>query len=157
MGVGVGLAAQKSYRRLHGFVNLNYLADMGNDSLAGLMKKHAFDFTLAGDSRTYGNMVSDEGLREIAIYAQAIGPWKEMIVAGKTISDLVARAHRHKLLVHPYTFRSDKEILPAQYSGDPNREYQLFYCLGVDGLFSDFADQAVSAREQWLKQRQCDF
>ena len=49
VGVGVGLAAQKSYKRLHGYVNLNYLADLGNDSLAGLMKKHAFDFALAGE------------------------------------------------------------------------------------------------------------
>ena len=29
----------------------------------------------------------------------------------------------------------------------PAQEYLQFYCLGIDGLFSDFPDAAVSARE----------
>ena len=39
-----------------------------------------FDFTLAGDQRTYLDLMSDAGLAEIATYADAIGPHKWMVV-----------------------------------------------------------------------------
>ena len=32
------------------------------------------------------------------------------------------------------------------YGGDPVQEYLQFYWLGIDGVFSDFADTAVVAR-----------
>jgi glycerophosphoryl diester phosphodiesterase len=50
-------------------------------------------------------------------------------------------------LVHPWTFRSDGAFLAAEYGGDPEREYNQFFSLGVDGVFSDFADTAVHARD----------
>ena len=37
--------------------------------------------------------------------------------------------------------------LAADYAGNPVNEYLQFYRLGVDGVFSDFADTAVVARE----------
>jgi glycerophosphoryl diester phosphodiesterase len=37
--------------------------------------------------------------------------------------------------------------LLSDYKGDPKAEYKRFYALGVDGLFSDFPDTAVSARD----------
>jgi hypothetical protein len=33
------------------------------------------------------------------------------------------------------------------YKADPKAEYQVFYKLGVDGLFSDFSDTVVAARK----------
>ena len=39
-----------------------------------------FDFTLAGDKRTYLDLMTDAGLAEIATYADAIGPHKWMVV-----------------------------------------------------------------------------
>src|SRR5262245_61305106 len=39
-----------------------------------------FDFTLAGDQRSYRDLVSDTGLAQIATYADAIGPFKGMVV-----------------------------------------------------------------------------
>jgi glycerophosphoryl diester phosphodiesterase len=58
-------------------------------------------------------------------------------------------------MVHPFTFRNENQFLPAENrsSGDPNAygdafaEYQQFYDLGVDGVFSDAVDTAVAALE----------
>ena len=62
-------------------------------------------------------------------------------------TDLVERAHEHGLLIHTWTFRNEQHRLLSDYEGNPVDEYLLFYRLGVDGLFSDFADTAVAARE----------
>jgi glycerophosphoryl diester phosphodiesterase len=124
-------------------------------------------------ARTFAYFATDEGLREVRQYADGIGPWKRYIVSieardldgdgavgdenGDGVTneadrvllaptDLVARAHRHGLLVHPYTFRNEAGRLAAGYAGNPVNEYLEFYRLGVDGLFSDFADTAVAAR-----------
>ena len=37
--------------------------------------------------------------------------------------------------------------LPAAVQDDPAAEYRAFYALGIDGLFSDFPDAAVKARD----------
>jgi glycerophosphoryl diester phosphodiesterase len=116
-----------------------------------------WDFTVAGDSRTYQDLATPAGLAEIAAYADGIGPDKRMIVPadpdGRLLSPttLVEDAHRAGLLVHPWTFRSDGTFLAAEYAGDPEREYEQFFALGVDGLFSDFSDVAVRARERWRR------
>jgi len=34
----------------------------------------------------------------------------------------------------------------AEYKGNPVEEYLQFYKLGIDGVFSDFADTAVAVR-----------
>ncbi len=113
-----------------------------------------WDFTVAGDSRTYRDLATPAGLAEIATYADGIGPNKRMIVpagpGGRLLppTSLVEDAHRAGLLVHPWTFRSDGSFLAAEYEGDPEREYGQFFSIGVDGLFSDFSDTAVRARER---------
>jgi glycerophosphoryl diester phosphodiesterase len=44
-----------------------------------------YDWTASGDpkllARTFGFFATDEGLREIATYADGIGPWKRYIVS----------------------------------------------------------------------------
>ena len=45
-----------------------------------------------------------------------------------------------------YTFRDEPEFLAPDYRLDPIKEYLQFYMLGVDGVFSDFGDTAVRAR-----------
>ncbi|EFC4844804.1 glycerophosphodiester phosphodiesterase, partial [Escherichia coli] len=48
---------------------------------------------------------------------------------------------QNKLVVHPYTVRSDK--LP-EYTPDVNQLYDALYNkAGVNGLFTDFPDKAV--------------
>jgi glycerophosphoryl diester phosphodiesterase len=105
------------------------------------------------DPRSYADLATPAGLAEIAGYADGIGPDKRRIVPasadGRLLppTSLVADAHRAGLLVHPWTFRGDAPFLAPEYAGDPAREYDQFFSLGVDGLFSDFADAAVRARD----------
>jgi len=124
-----------------------------------------FDFVDAGDPRTYDDLVTPEGLAEIATYADGIGPDKNRIVPRDAEGRLqrptriVRMAHRRGLLVHPYTFRNENVFLPTNLrqgnpaspeflraTGDAPAEYRLFFRLGVDGLFSDYPDTAVASR-----------
>jgi glycerophosphoryl diester phosphodiesterase len=162
--------------------NLKQLNRMINVRLVQLLDEadaQPYDFVVKGDRRTYGDLMTPKGLRGIATYADGIGPWKRTIISvqpvdrngdGKPddlngdglISDadqflqppttLVKDAHRAGLLVHPYTFRSDSFYLAADYKGDPEKEYQQFFLLGVDGLFSDFPDTAFKVRNKCLRQ-----
>ncbi len=112
-----------------------------------------WDFRAAGDPRTYDDLATPAGLAAIAAYADGIGPDKRLIVPrgpdgslGPPTS-LVADAHAAGLRVHPWTFRADAAFLPAEYGGDGEQEIRQFFELGVDGLFTDFPDLAVRARE----------
>ena len=67
-------------------------------------------------------------------------------------SNLVANAHSAGLFVHPYTFRTDRAFARDYAGGGKgnasavNAEYRQMWSLGVDGVFSDFADDAVKSR-----------
>ena len=96
-------------------------------------------------------MFDDAGLKAIAAYADGIGAEKSLVIPvgadGRIGSptDLVARAHAARLLVHVWTIRIDREFLPAAYAGKPEAEFQRFRDLRVDGIFTDFPDVAVRA------------
>ena len=94
-------------------------------------------------------MQTAEGTREIARYADGLGPEKSMIVdrdspaGAPVISPLVEYAHASGLQVHPYTFRLDPGQVPA-YATSFEHMLQIFYDeAGVDGVFTDFPDRAV--------------
>lgn len=125
-----------------------------------------YDFTLRGDIRTYADLLSGPGLREIATYADGIGPWKRYLTdcAGsrsddETTAELASRracltvddAHEAGLLVHPWTFRDERRYLADRYGDDPLSEYLEFFRLGVDGVFSDFPDTAARALRKWRR------
>jgi glycerophosphoryl diester phosphodiesterase len=131
-----------------------------------------YDWTLAGEARLFSAMVTPAGLAEIKTYADGIGPWKRYIVSVKGSVDmngdgkvneadtstmapstLIADAHKAGLVVHAYTFRNEKRRLALDYKGDPKQEYKQYFGLGLDGLFSDFADTALTAREEFLRER----
>lgn len=111
-----------------------------------------YDLILKKDPRTITQFLSNSGLKEIRSYAVGIGPDKRLIIPANSKgqllppTDLIQRAHAAQLLVHPYTFRSDKEFLATDYKQDPKQEYLQFFKLGVDGVFSDFPDHAMQAR-----------
>jgi len=96
-------------------------------------------------------MVEGDGLKNIAAYADGIGPEKRLVVPVNadgslgTPTDLVTRAHAAGLLVHIWTIRVDKEFLPAGYHGKPEAEFEQFRQLGVDGVFTDFPDEAAKS------------
>lgn len=155
-------------------VRLVQLIDAEGIALDGtLIPNRPYDFVLAGDPRTYADLLTDAGLAEIKTYADGIGPWKRYIVSVKGVdqngdgrpddvngdgsvndadrtrlppTDLVPRAHAAHLFVHPFTFRNEGLFLASDYGASPVEEYLQFYCLGIDGLFSDFSDSALSAR-----------
>ncbi|HUG27696.1 MAG TPA: glycerophosphodiester phosphodiesterase [Gemmatimonadales bacterium] len=112
-----------------------------------------WDFVAADDPRTYATLATPAGLREIASYAAGIGPHKRLIVPQDargglgSPTGLVADAHAAGLAVHPWTFRSEALFLHRDYAGDPLAELRQFLELGVDGVFADFPDVAVRARD----------
>ncbi len=118
--------------------------------------RRPYDLVLAGDDRTYGDLLTPAALAEVATFAQGIGPWKGLILPQNPdgtlgpATRLVADAHAAGLLVHPYAFRDEPRFLAPQYGDDPIKEYLRFYELGVDGLFSDFPATAVAARAVFL-------
>lgn len=118
-----------------------------------LIEIQPYDLVGSDDTRTYGDLRTPQGLAEIATYADGIGPWKRMIVSVVNNqllppTSLVDDAHAAGLLVHPYTFRNEARYLAADYNGNPELEYEQFFGLGVDGLFSDFPDTAVAVRNR---------
>jgi glycerophosphoryl diester phosphodiesterase len=122
-------------------------------------EKTPFDHVVSGDKRTYADMVQPKALKEISSVVYGIGLYKRFIVPTNDKGDLlppttlIQDAHAVGLKVHPFTFRNEVQYLHKDYQGDPQKEYLQFYELGVDGVFSDFAGQAVLARETFLKNK----
>lgn len=143
--------------------NLQYLRSMTSVPLVQLLAPEGLemDFDGSGAPRvTIPQHADPRGigpprrLADIALYAQAIGPWKRMIVRDTGQSSLLptgllGQAHEVGLYVHAYTFRDEPETLAAVYGADPVREYLQFFELGLDGVFSDFPDTALRARTRY--------
>ena len=119
-----------------------------------------FDFTDTGDPRTYADLVTAQGLLEVASYADGIGPDKLQVIprdaAGNlaTPTTLVRDAHAAGLKVHPYTFRVENNFLPTNLrssanladSGNLFAELGTYFAAGVDGVFTDNTDIGVASR-----------
>ena len=109
------------------------------------------DFAASGDTRNYRDLLTADGLREVATWADGIGPFKGLVQPigedGELLppTSLVADAHRAGLFVHVWTLRADRSFLPAGYRGDAGAEVRRMAELGVDGFFTDFPDLAVAA------------
>lgn len=158
-------------------VQLYDATDIGLDG--SLIETQPYDFVVSGDTRTYADLRTPEGLEEVKTYADGIGPWKRMIVsvkgtdadgdgkaddingdgvvndADKSLTEpttLVQDAHAAGLLVHPYTFRNEGLYLARDYNGDPEQEYRQFIQLGVDGYFTDFPATGDKVRDQAVQE-----
>ena len=140
-----------------------------------------YSWTLAGDGRFFGAMLTSAGLADIKTYADGIGPWKPQLMAWTiaarngngdgngdgsgdgagdgaladvttaTPTGLVAAAHRAGLFVHSFTFRNERTYLAGMYHGDPQAELRDFFNAGIDGVFSDFTPTVVRARGQYTR------
>jgi len=140
--------------------NLQYLRGKTSTRQVQLMDDGALLFDASGKVVVgvkipdYGDKrggTSPKTLADIAGYANAIGPWKRLILLDKGAESLVPttvikQAHEAGLLVHTYTFRNEPAMLAPQYRGDPLLEYQQIFGMGIDGVFSDFPDTALKAR-----------
>lgn len=140
--------------------NLRDLNEQTDVTLAQLISSSGapYDLAAAGDPRTYADLVTPEGLAEIATYADGIGAEKNVIIprnADGTLSapsPVVDDAHAAGLDVHAWTFRVENRFLAADFrsSSDPNAagdlagEIRAFLDAGIDGLFSDNPDIAAA-------------
>ncbi|MDB6369436.1 glycerophosphodiester phosphodiesterase [Photorhabdus bodei] len=96
---------------------------------------------------SYDWMFKPGAMREVAQYADGIGPDYHMIVAEYStptnikLTSLVKEAHTNNLEVHPYTIRVDQ--LP-KYATSGDQLFDIMYNqAGVDGVFTDFPDLGV--------------
>jgi glycerophosphoryl diester phosphodiesterase len=152
-------------------IDADDVAPDGTVTLAAPYDK-PYDFAVAGDPRTFKDMLTPAGLKEIATYANGVGPWKPYLISSKCIalngsacadvtgdgkvderdrvllepSSVVADAHAAGLLVHAYTQRNEQRRLASNYKGNPVNEFETLYSIGIDGFFSDFTDTARTSR-----------
>jgi glycerophosphoryl diester phosphodiesterase len=119
-----------------------------------------YDFVAKGIERTYHEMITPDGLAEVATYATAIGPHKLQVIPLKADgaldapTSLIKDAHAAVLQVHAYTFRAENQFLPKDLRSDADprhlgnlpKELQVYLHAGLDGFFTDHADYGVKAR-----------
>jgi glycerophosphoryl diester phosphodiesterase len=120
-----------------------------------------YDEKLAGRGRTYADLLTPAGLREVSTYAAVVGVRKSLLVPrspdgwlGRP-STLVRDAAVAGLGVHCWTFRDENAFLPTDLRngsssgahGHAMAEYAVFLALGVGAVLSDHPDTAVAARE----------
>jgi glycerophosphoryl diester phosphodiesterase len=122
-------------------VNLKRLRNKTNLPMVQLADAEGGPFN---DPRSYAEIISPSGLKEVATYANAIGPSKSLIIprdANNKLTkptSLVRDAHAAGLGLHPWTFRAEPNFLPA--ATDLTSEIKAFIAAGVDGFFTDQPD-----------------
>ncbi|MER5771526.1 glycerophosphodiester phosphodiesterase [Streptomyces sp. NPDC001985] len=124
-----------------------------------------WDFVESGDPRTVADLITPEGLRWIASFAQGIGPTLDLVIPRRadgtlgSATTLVRDAHRRDLIVHPYTLRNENSFLPADFRrdhgldpavaaneyGDVFGAYRRYFATGIDGIFTDHPDTGLLA------------
>lgn len=122
--------------------------------LLGRGHEQPYDTIVAGTPATYATMSTAQGLREIATYADAIGPAYRDLDQDNGRSRLVDDAHAAGLKVIAYTFRPENHFLQNRYrDGDGAnarnasgsiREMRDHLALGLDAFFTD--DPALGRR-----------
>lgn len=111
-----------------------------------------YDFTAAGDARSFADLAAPAGLAEVKRYADAVGVQTELVVplaggAQGTPTSLVKDAHAAGLKVHVWTLRAENAYLPKDLAEGSDRaafgrldaQVRALTALGVDGIFSDHA------------------
>lgn len=97
-------------------------------------------------------ILSDNELKDLAKTIYGVGPEKSSLInADGSDNGRVAQFHKFGLKVIPYTFRKEEQFIGNFAKKDFTKELIAYYKLGVDGLFSDFPDLAVKARDEYLK------
>lgn len=116
------------------------------------------DWAMAGDPRTFADLVTPAGLALVERYADGLGVRHSLVAhdLGDRVvpTSLVRDAHREWLSVHVWTLRAEDRFLPAAFRGGPGpvghgdlRGYaELLLEMGVDGLITDQPEVCLGAR-----------
>ncbi|KFE60890.1 glycerophosphodiester phosphodiesterase [Hyalangium minutum] len=123
-------------------------------------EKAPYDLVAAGDTRKYGDLLTQASIKEIAKYADGVSPYKLNLInvdsagAFQTPTDVIRFAHEEGLLVHSWTFRPENNFLPAPLKSNSTAstrneagsvtEIQEYLKAGLDGVFTD--DPAVGRK-----------
>ncbi|MFI6936130.1 glycerophosphodiester phosphodiesterase [Streptomyces sp. NPDC050287] len=143
---------------------LNKLVDNPLVVLLSAANSRPWDFVETGDPRTTADLITRKGLREIAGYAQGVGPTLDLVIPkdadGRltTPTTLVKDAHAVGLVLHPYTMRNENPFLPAEFRkgtdadayGDAFGAFQVYFATGIDGVFTDNPDTGLLARQDFV-------
>jgi glycerophosphoryl diester phosphodiesterase len=121
--------------------------------LVGDLGARPTDVAAAGGTLTFGQMLSPEGMRDIARYADVVAPQLRAIIPlqadGRlgTPTAVMANARQAGLLVHVWTFRPENRFLAADFrdgNGENARneagsvaEMRRYIAEGIDGFFTD--------------------
>ena len=148
--------------------NLRYLrGKLGKDhpnirllQLLGDANEQPYDVVAVGKQLSYAQMMTPAGLRDIATYADAIGPSIRSIIplaADGSLGQptaLAHDAHAAKLELHPYTFRPENFFQAKNFwkGSDPKAfneagsiaEMRAYLDAGVDAFFTD--DPAIGRK-----------
>jgi glycerophosphoryl diester phosphodiesterase len=119
----------------------------------GAPRNAPYNFVVAKNGRTYADMLTPAGLKEIAVYADAVSPYKTVIIPRTAANELgaatsfVADAHAAGLKVHTWTFRPENPFLPTSMRapdvtspsqrGDAVAEITAYLKAGIDGFMTD--------------------
>ncbi|WP_426507775.1 glycerophosphodiester phosphodiesterase [Dactylosporangium sp. McL0621] len=120
-----------------------------------------FDFRTSGDPRTWADLAKPAGLDYLKAFTDGVGATKNLVIARDAAGNLlqptplIADAHVRGLKVHAWTFRNENQFLPLNLrtGEDPNawgnilEEVRVFLAAGLDGVFADYPDTAVLARD----------
>jgi glycerophosphoryl diester phosphodiesterase len=119
----------------------------------GAPRNAPYDFVVAQNGRSYADLVTPAGLKDIAVYADAVSPYKEVIIPRTAANEMgaatsfVADAHTAGLKVHTWTLRPENPFLPVSLRaplvtsltqrGDTGAEITAYLKAGIDGFFTD--------------------
>lgn len=111
------------------------------------------DFVESGETKTYADLATAQGLKEVAKYANGVGPSKGYILnfndnGSVQTTSFITDAHTAGLKVHPYTFRPENNYLPTPLKCSQDKpaercpsgalkEFEAYFKAGVDGVFTD--------------------
>lgn len=111
------------------------------------------DFVESGETKTYADLATAQGLKDVAKYANGVGPSKGYILnfndkGSVQTTSFITDAHTAGLKVHPYTFRPENNFLPAPLKCSQDKpaercpsgalkEFEAYFKAGVDGVFTD--------------------
>ena len=134
----------------------------------GAPRNAPYDFVAAQNGRTYADLVTPAGLKDIAVYADAVSPYKEVIIPRTAanelgaVSSFVADAHAAGLKVHTWTLRPENPFLPVSMRaplvtslsqrGDMGAEVTAYLKAGIDGFFTDDPAAGRAAVTAFTKQ-----